>query len=480
MDFFSPPQSLKEILVWSADLILYVLGVAAAVHALIRKRDPRSALCWVVVCLGFKGFGPMLYLLLGVNRIENRARDPGWQARWNLKMAPFNVSSAQSRQELEGHEILRLTHAITRRPLTRGNTVKPLIDGEEAYPRMLETIAKANQSVFLSTFIFDNSPIGLKFAKALGDAARRGVKVYVLVDGIGCHYSFPTICGALKREGVRHEKFLSLSRHGIHLNLRNHRKILVVDGAHGFTGGMNIGDRHLTANEKKKRRVCDIHFEVTGPVAGQLQSVFLEDWHFVTGEKIAETLPALVDDSGSAYCRGITAGPNERHHKLHWIVGGVFSHARRSVKLMTPYFLPDPILVAAINTAKLRGVDVEIILPACNNIPLIHWASRAQLWQLLQYGVKIYYQPGTFTHTKYIVMDGEFTLMGSANIDPRSLRLNFEFNMEVHDQGLAGRLDAHFEKVKKISHEITLQEMDARPLPTKIRDGTARLFMPYL
>ncbi|HEY6837872.1 MAG TPA: phospholipase D-like domain-containing protein [Geobacteraceae bacterium] len=166
--------------------------------------------------------------------------------------------------------------------------------------------------------------------------------------------------------------------------------------------------------------------------------------------------------------------------KLHWIIMGALACAQREVAIMTPYFIPDRPLVAALVTAALRDVKVTLVLPAKNNLPYVHWATRAYLWELLQQGIRVYYQPPPFVHTKMLLVDGVWSLIGSANLDPRSLRLNFELNMEVYDAPFCHELNAEFNTTVLASREVTLEEMDARSLPEKLRDGAAKLFSPYL
>ena len=265
----------------------------------------------------------------------------------------------------------------------------------------------------------------------------------------------------------------------VHINLRNHRKILVADGQVGFAGGMNIGDRHLADNPDDKDRVVDVHFRVSGPVVKQMGEIFLQDWGFTTGEGESPSFPACRE-TGKTICRAIMDGPNEDPDKLGMILIAAFGLARRKVMVMTPYFLPSRELIGAMQAAALRGVEVTVVLPAKNNLPFVHWATRNMLWELLQRGVRIYYQPPPFVHTKLFLLDDCYALVGSANIDPRSLRLNFEFALEIFDHDFCELLETHFVEALGRSREVTLQEVDSRPLPARTRDALAWLFTPYL
>jgi cardiolipin synthase A/B len=226
-------------------------------------------------------------------------------------------------------------------------------------------------------------------------------------------------------------------------------------------------------------RVVDMHFRVSGPVARQIGSVFLHDWEFVTGEPAPAREPEPHGD-GSALCRALADGPDDDIDRLTELLVGAIGAARRRVAIMTPYFLPPRELTGTLRAAALRGVDVAVILPARNNLPYVHRATRHMLWELLQRGVQIYYQPPPFVHSKLLVVDDQYSLIGSANLDARSLRLNFELDLEVYDARFAAELHAHFEAVRARSHAVSLAEVDGRPLGTRLLDGAAWLFSPYL
>jgi cardiolipin synthase len=261
------------------------------------------------------------------------------------------------------------------------------------------------------------------------------------------------------------------------VNLRNHRKILAVDGRACFTGGINIRDRYLTTSQE--RGIVDVHFEITGPVSAQIEAVFLGDWLFVTGDA-RPVEPVATEEAGTAICRAVVDGPDDDIDRLTELLVGAIGHARRRVAIMTPYFLPPRELIAPLQAAALAGVDVAVILPAKNNLPYVHRATRHMLWELLQRGVQIYYQPPPFVHSKLFYVDDDYAQIGSANLDPRSLRLNFELNVEVYDREAVAALAAHFEDTRRRSTRITQQEVDGRSLPTKLVDGVAWLFSPYL
>jgi cardiolipin synthase len=264
------------------------------------------------------------------------------------------------------------------------------------------------------------------------------------------------------------------------INLRNHRKLLIVDGKIGFTGGMNIREGHMPSLYKDTG-IQDMHFRLQGPVVAHLQEVFAEDWAFTTGEILdGEAWFPPLSPAGDLIARGIADGPDEDFEKLRTLLLGALACAQSSVRIMTPYFLPDQPLITSLNIAALRGVKVEIMLPAHCNLKVVQWASRALLPQLLQRGCRIFFTPPPFDHSKLMVVDEAWALIGSANWDPRSLRLNFEFNVEIYNKAFARSLHEFLGQKLARSHEITREELQQRPLAHQLRDGIAHLFSPYM
>ncbi len=472
---------------WILAFFVTALSVIAAGHATLWKRDPKAALGWVAICFTLPIFGALFYFLFGINRIQTRARilERMSPARLDLEgCVPEDHESAMvSIDDLPAQlsEVARVSAAVTGLPLAGGNRIEMLHNGEQAYPAMLEVIDGAKETLYLTTYIFETNATGHQFVDALARATSRGVDVRVVIDGFGEWYSESRISKILKKRGIRVRLFLKpkLIPPTLHFNLRNHRKILVADGWIGFTGGMNIGDRHLADNLDNPKRVVDVHFRLEGPVISQLERAFIEDWLFVSGEALE---PTVVDcaPAGEAICRTAVDGPNEDLDKLVTILVGAVSAARHKVAIMSPYFLPPLPLSSALRAAALRGVEVTVILPELNNLLYVHWATRNMLWELLERGVRIYYQPPPFVHSKLFVVDDYYTQIGSANLDPRSLRLNFELAVEVFDKPFSRRVAAHIESVRQVSREVTLEEIDNRLFWERLRDASFWLFAPYL
>lgn len=474
---------------YAVGLLTLVLSVWASGHAIAYKRDPRAATLWVGAIWILPLVGAVLYFLLGVNRIRRWAESlRGDMERFRARPSPWACPPGEEPGTDDDDEaahlssLARAVGTVAARRLLRGNRIEPLENGDAAFPAMLEAIGAARRSISLSSYIFDADDAGLAFVGALGDAARRGVEVRVLVDATGIRYSWPSIIGALQRARVPHARFLRMFPvwRLLAMNLRNHRKLLVIDGRVGFTGGMNIRIGNWLSRQPR-RPVQDLQFRVEGPVVAQLQEVFSDDWQFTTGEALRgeDWFPDL-DPVGPVTARGIVDGPDEDFERLRWTLLAALSAARRSIRIITPYFLPEAGLVAALNVAAMRGVEVDIVLPSRSNLPFVHWASRAHWWQVLVHGCRIWLSPPPFDHTKLMIVDDAWSLVGSANWDPRSLRLNFEFNLECYDSDLASRLAALFLARRSASHRVTLEQVDGRRLATRLLDGTARLFTPFL
>ena len=457
------------------------LGVSA--HIVLTKRDVRSAIGWTGLVWLTPVVGSVLYVSFGINRIRRRAgrmrRRPGAPGR-----APHPPRGPRFSAEtpVPLRALATLVGALTRAPLVPHNKVDVLVNGDEAYPAMLAAIEAASRSVGLVTYIFDRGEVADRFVDALARAAGRGVAVRVLIDGVGARYSHPPIVRELRRRGVTVARFLPSAVPILHpyVNLRNHRKLLVADGATAFCGGLNIRDACLLALAPPSP-TQDLHFRLDGPVVRQLMQAVAFDWHFTTGETLAGPVwfPHL-DPAGDVFARGIADGPDEDFETLLVTLLGALSQATRSVRIVTPYFLPDAPVLDAFHVAALRGVRIEILLPRRGNLRLVQWAAMAQLGRVLGDGCEVFLTPPPFDHSKLFVVDDAWALIGSANWDPRSLRLNFEYTVECYSEALAGRLNRVIDAKLAGAERLVLATLEQRPFLSKLRDGVAWLAQPYL
>lgn len=465
-----------------------LVALAATAHILLYKSDVRAAIGWTGLVWLSPFVGAVLYWLLGINRIRRRA---GRIRRATVLAHDYTeeiaLKQAQAALLPQGtpRRFTALATAVgttTAQELLPGNLVEPLRNGDEAYPAMLEAIAGAKHSIGMASYIFDNDYAGRQFATALADAARRGVQVRVLVDGVGARYSRPPINKLLAHLGVPHALFLPhiFPLANPYFNLRSHRKILVIDGSVGFMGGMNVREGCILARPSKEP-TQDLHVCVRGPVVRQLVETFAFDWRFTTREQLEgpEWFPPLAP-AGDIVARGIADGPDEDFDTIHDSILAGLTVATTSVLIVTPYFLPDDAIIEALRVAAMRGVRVDIVLPEQNNLKVVAWAATAGLRDLLRWGCRIWLSRPPFDHTKIMVVDETWAMIGSANWDPRSLRLNFEYNLECYDPALAVRLAGVVHERLATARRYTLTEWQALPIHVKLRNGIARLGQPYL
>lgn len=461
----------------AAGILLLVVHVGcaavAACHALLTKPDPHSAFGWILVCWLFPLAGPVLYVVFGINRVRARAR----QLRGGLRTIRDEWRPPDP--DAFAAQLTRIGDAVTQWSRIEGNAIEPLENGENAFPRMLSAIAAAREWVWLTTYIFETDPVGQQFIDALAAAAARGVQVRVLVDGVGEWYSWPHAVPVLRRAAVRAERFLPprlLPTPRLAVNMRNHRKLLIADGQVAFIGGMNIGGREV--GHAAHRHMADLHFQVRGPIIAQLARAYAVDWQFAAHEDLGTVSPAA--GAGSAVCRVITDGPDEDNDKLLYVIVGALSVARRQILIMTPYFIPQPELTSALQAAALRGVEVCLVIPERSNLRYVDWASRRWLRPLLERGVRIFLQPSPFSHTKLLVVDGAYAQIGSANLDPRSLRLNFEIAVEIYCADTCRPLVEYVSVAREKSTAFTLEKVRGQSWVTQTRNSLAWLLSPYL
>ncbi|MGI9286158.1 MAG: cardiolipin synthase [Pseudomonadales bacterium] len=469
-----------DILRWSIVLLGGLLSAWGAGHALLNKRDPRSAVAWIAVCFVLPFLGALLYYVFGKNRILTRARRLRLEKKSHAQ--EFLTEQDHPVSILDDYiNLAELSWAASRNNLLGGNSVAALHNGDNAYPAMLHAIENAKAYIYLTTYIFDTREIGKQFMAALAAALARGVVVKVLIDGVGEKYGFPWASLVLRRLGVDTALYLppTLLPPSLTINLRNHRKLLLIDSELGFTGGMNIRNNHVLA--RSKNGVIDMHFLLRGPILRQMERTFINDWLFSTGEAL-ECKPKenYIAHSSNMACRVLLEGPDEDNDKLTWVLVGAISVARKSIAIMTPYFLPSRELEVALLTAALRGVKVHIVLPGKNNMPFMTWAVKHMAPGLIDAGVKICFSSGPFVHTKLFVVDDYYVQVGSSNLDARSLRLNFELVVEVYDRQLGVEMGEHIRTIRRKATPLSAAELRRRNVFVRVWNAFFWLFSPYL
>ncbi len=462
---------------WQPSTILFLIfsvciSSVVTLHILLNKRNVHSAIGWI----GFVWFAPfagtLLYYAFGINRIQRRARIMRPPAK-SIRPTTRSIGS-----ENDAYSALKATvAAVTKRPLVEANIALPLHDGDDAYPQMLAAIKAAQKTVALTSYIFRSDKIGQEFIDALGDAHHRGVKVRVLIDGFG---SGRKTFQRFKVQNVPVSRFMnSIWPWQVQfLNLRQHKKVLIVDGVKAFIGGLNIADEN-TGRIRTKIKVRDTHFSISGPVVRQITADFIDDWLFATGEILEDALWNPEHQApGKALARMITSGPDQDIAQLSITLSSAISAAQKSIRIATPYFLPDELLMSALQQAALRGVDVRIVLPEITDHAPLDWAMHAHIAPLLHAGCHVAKAPPPFDHSKLMVVDNIWCLFGSPNWDTRSMRLNFEMAVEAYDPALASRLALEINNNSE--KPLTLAELESRSFLVKCRDAAVRLLIPYL
>jgi cardiolipin synthase len=482
----------QSILIWGwiGGFVYLATALFAAGHALLYKRNIRAATGWIGLIWFAPVLGIILYFLFGINRIKRRAKsrledhDPVSVPDLVESISQSDIETSFPTDKSQFRSLAHLGQSITRLNLVRGNRVEPLIDGKETYPAMIEAIDDAEQSITLCTYIFTGTGIGRQFIDALGRAHDRGIEIRVIIDDVGARYSSPSASQQLRNRGIPVRRFMRTwyPWKFRYLNLRNHRKIMVVDGTTGFTGGMNIDEKYWADDPRDSDGADrDVHFKVTGPVVSQLQHAFAEDWDFCSGEELSgpDWFPKQ-SHQGEVIARGIADGPDDDYDRIQQVLYGAIASAEDSIRIISPYFLPDEELLSALKTAALRGLRVDILTPKYNSSKLIEWAARPLLAELAENGCNVYLVEPPFNHSKLMVVDDYWTFLGSTNWDARSLKLNFEFNLECYDETLAREISAYVDDCIEYSQKISTEEIYNLPLPYRLRNNAIRLFSPYL
>jgi cardiolipin synthase len=468
-------------------MLIDILAVVAHVliagsvtaHILLTKDDVRSATGWIGIAWLSPVVGALVYFALGINRVSRRALQLE-RVEYERSNGGGGVLPPAASGNIVG--LAEIGRRVTGLPLAGGNGITILKGGDKAYPEMLAAIREARHSIALASYIFFDDAVGEAFVDALIDAHKRGVEVRVLLDSVGSGYFRSAVLQRLHAAGVPGRRFLHvwMPWRMPFINMRNHKKILVVDGVTGFTGGMNIGVLN-SERLKPKDFIEDVHLRVEGPIVGQLMDSFAQDWSFTTDELLDQAI-WWPDQSaaGPVFARAIPSGPDADLYKLETILGAALAQARSRVRIVTPYFLPDQRLQFALAQAALRGVDVEIVIPEHSDHAYFDWAVRAHLRLFRDSRIHLHLSRFHFDHSKLMTVDGEWCLIGSSNWDTRSLRLNFEFDLECYDADFARAIDGLIDEKIVEGRKLEADELMSVPRWVELRDAAARLLLPYL
>lgn len=464
---------------------LLVLGVI--VMAIVRRRSFTSTLAWIFAIIAIPGFGVLAYLLLANPRVaktRRAKRAATRELRRHRRPRSRNAeTSAPVRLNAAERSILRLTEKLSDRAPVDGNTVSLISSNLEAGRRIQSAVAAARRSIWAEYYMVKNDSTGREFLERLAARAREGLDVRLLYDAVGSWGIDATALARLREAGGHVEVFLPINplRRRWAVHLRNHRKLLVIDGSVAMTGGMNVGDEYSGARHRPRDLPWrDSLLLLEGPAAASLAEVFAEDWSFATGTEELLDVPAPIDDERGSLVSILPSGPDQEANanRLAYFAGITLSVSR--CWITSPYFIPDGPTNRALVTAALRGVDVRILLPEKNDVRMMGPAARSYYSALVRAGARIFeYQPAML-HAKQMVVDGRWCLVGSANVDIRSFWLNFEISALVFDPTFAATVEAQFEKDLTESQEITAEILAGRGFWAALGEGIARLMSPLL
>ncbi|OIP32761.1 MAG: cardiolipin synthase [Deltaproteobacteria bacterium CG2_30_63_29] len=467
-------------------------GIVLSVWIVLEKRRPTSTLAWILVLIALPWLGLLFYLVFGRRRLKRRAaiRTQSRAAvRAEIPLDENTVHAHLSDQIVVSsfetqNQLISLATRNAEAPVTVGNSVQILCNAEETYPELFAAIAAAKEFVHVEYYIVQPDSAGARLRDLLQQKAELGVSVRFLFDGVGSIGIDDTWLDPLLNAGAECEVFLPLRLPRVpsrpRWNFRNHRKLVVVDGEVGFTGGLNIGEEY----EGKTKRLGfwrDTHLKIVGPAVRSLERIFHEDWYYATNKLITgrEYFPA-PGKAGDDLVQIIPSGPDREWESIHLQMFQAIATARNRCFITTPYFVPDEAIRVALVAAALRGVNVRLLVPSKSDLRLVLWAGRSYYGELLRAGVRIFeYQKG-FLHAKTLVVDGNFATVGSANMDIRSFRLNFELNAFVYSPRFSAQAEAIFEKDLEDATELTLEQYVGSSLGYRLAAAYARLMSPLL
>ncbi|MBN8946710.1 MAG: cardiolipin synthase [Rhodanobacter sp.] len=451
---------------------LHLLGALSALHAIRHARTPQGAIGWMLGLLLLPYVTLLPYLYLGSSRFF------GYHAGHGAPTSQPVTANTEAATVEPACARFAAISALQRRPFRSGHRLRLLIDGEGTFAAMLAAMATAEHCLLVQFFVIHDDALGRRLQQVLLQRAAAGVQVCVLFDGVGSHALPRRYVQALREGGVAIHRFATHRlRNRFQLNFRNHRKIVVVDGARGFVGGLNAGDEYL-GRKPPLSPWRDTMLELCGPAVADLQQVFADDWQWITGQ-----LPPLLDapqDEGRASALVVAAGPADRLETGSLFFTAAIHAARRRLWLSTPYFVPDHAVRAALQLAVLRGVDVRVLIPSRPDHHTVFLASTLHAYHAVRAGIGMFrYQPG-FLHQKALLIDDDAAAIGSLNLDSRSFRLNFEVGALVVDRAFAGEVESMLRT--DFSRAVAIDEREYRDASylRRVAMHVARLFDPLL
>jgi len=461
-------------------IAFYVVGILHVLHALMHVRTSQGTIAWVISLLTIPFLAIPMYWLLGRTRFSKnvggrRENDS------NLNKLAVAMHERLRRYEVDipdDDAFERAARILGGLPFTRGNDLELLIDGEKTFERIFEAIQEARSYLCVNFFIVKNDKIGTRFQEALIERAKAGVKVYFLFDEIGSHKLPRRYLKAMKDAGIECHSF-GINRFWwsrLQLNFRNHRKIVISDGKTAFIGGLNVGDEYL-GRDQKFGEWRDTHLKIRGPAVQAIQMVFLEDWFWACDQVPIlhwETAPEAADQIAAV----IPTGPADPADSWQLIVAEAANSSRKKLWIATPYFVPDEGVLTALQAASIRGVDVRILIPERADQILVWLSAFSYYEQSIPYGVRLFRYDKGFLHQKVMLIDERLAAVGTANLDNRSFRLNFEITAFSTDTAFVEEVEQMLVTDFTYAREAKMSDLRKKPFLFRAACRAARLLAP--
>jgi cardiolipin synthase len=452
---------------------------------LIKKRNPSSAVSWCLLVLLVPVVGALLFWMFGYNYIHRRiTRLRRHRSRFGTVNPPARPEAARGSGEPagDGPPLVHLALAVDAFAVSQHNQITVYHETEQTFAALLEAVRAARHHVHLQFFIFRSDDTGRSLVELLTEKAKAGIEVRLLYDSVGSLFISGRMLRPLRAAGGKALDFLPVNplRSWVQVNFRNHRKIVVVDGKVGFTGGMNIGDEYL-GKDRYFGYWRDTFLRIDGPGVAALQRVFIEDWSFAARESLNEEpyFPPL-EGQGQHAVQVVDSGPDQDLNSNRELFFAAILEAKKRLWIASPYFVPDAGLLDALRLACLRGVDVRLLCLSRPDHFLSFYAGRYFWSDLLSYGARVYTYTRGMMHSKIVLVDDDYALVGTANLDNRSLHLNFELSCVLFSRDLIGDLASHFERDLAESLPMDRDTFEQRGLPVRLVENACRLFAPIL
>ncbi len=485
-------------------LIFYILSIAISIKLILENRDPSKTLVWILIFMLFPGIGLVIYAVLGrnirkikINKTHKLASDMRREkllynfdemqelAKYESKMIEHGKLPDDNKKDSRALRVINLLLNTDIFPFTINNKVDVYIDGNEKFNNLIKDIKSAKDHIHLEYFIIKDSEIGRKIKKELIQKAKEGIKIRIIYDDVGCwrfwfHRKF---FNEMKLYGIEIKPYLKgkiAIPVGGQLNYRNHRKIVVIDGKIGYTGGINIGDEYIGKN-KKFGYWRDTHIRVEGTSVYMLQMIFLTDWYYNTKEVLlTERFFPKLDYKGNCMMQVVASGPDSDWESIHYAYFYAICQAKKSIYIETPYFIPDESLLKALKCAVLSGVELIILFPKIADHKIVNTASYSYFEEILESAGKVYLYNKGFLHSKVMIIDDFMASTGSANMDLRSFNLNFEVNAFIYDENIIKEIKDNFFNDLDNSEELEIDKFRKRNKKQRFKESISRLFSPIL